>query len=92
MSTKVVEKDLVLKNKYGLHARPATLFAETASGFRSEITVTKDGQDVNGKSIFGLMMLAAEAGSTLRVRAVGEDSEEAVAALEKLVESRFNEE
>jgi phosphocarrier protein len=88
----VVEKDLVLKNKYGLHARPATLFAETANGFKSEITVVKDGQDVNGKSIFGLMMLAAESGSTLHVKADGEDSADAVAALERLIEGKFNEE
>jgi phosphocarrier protein HPr len=86
------EKDLVLKNKYGLHARPAMLFAETANGFKSEITVVKDGQDVNGKSIFGLMMLAAESGSVLRVKAVGEDADAAVAALEKLVDAKFNEE
>lgn len=90
--SRTVEKDLVLKNKYGLHARPATLFAETASGFKCEITVFKDEQDVNGKSIFGLMMLAAESGSTLRVKAVGEDAEDAVAALERLVEAKFNEE
>lgn len=88
----LIEKDLVLKNKYGLHARPATLFAETANGFKAEITVVKDGQDVNGKSIFGLMMLAAEAGSTLHVKAEGDDSAEAVAALERLIEGRFNEE
>lgn len=89
---KVVEKDVTLKNKYGLHARPATLFAEVANGFKSEITVVKDGQDVNGKSIFGLMMLAAESGSTLRIKATGDDAEEAVGALEKLVDARFNEE
>lgn len=88
----VLEKDLVLKNKYGLHARPATLLATVAGGFKSDIIVIKDGQEVNGKSIFGLMMLAAECGSTLRVRASGDDAEAAVAALEKVVESKFNEE
>ncbi len=91
MST-VTEKDITLKNKYGLHARPATLFAEIANSFKSEITVVKEGQDVNGKSIFGLMMLAAESGSTLHVKAVGDDSADAVAALEKLIEGKFNEE
>ena len=87
-----VEKDLILKNKYGLHARPATLLAEVANGFKSEIAFVKDGQEVNGKSIFGLMMLAAECGSTLRIRAEGEDSAAAVAALEKVIEGKFNEE
>jgi len=88
----LVEKEVTLKNKYGLHARPATLFAETASAFTCDITIVKDGQDVNGKSIFGLMMLAAESGSTLLVRASGDDAEAAVAAIEKLVDSKFNEE
>ena len=89
---KVTERDLVLKNKYGLHARPATLLAEVANGFKSEVTVVKEGQEVNGKSIFGLMMLAAECGSTLRVKAVGDDSDAAVAAIEKVIEAKFNEE
>jgi phosphocarrier protein HPr len=88
----VTEKDVVLKNKYGLHARPATLLAEVANSFRSEILVTKEGQEVNGKSIFGLMMLAAECGSTLRIKATGDDSEAAVAALEKVIDDKFNEE
>jgi phosphocarrier protein HPr len=88
----VTERDLVLKNKYGLHARPATLLAEVANGFKSDVTVIKDGQEVNGKSIFGLMMLAAECGSTLRVRASGDDSEALVAAIEKVIEGKFNEE
>ena len=88
----LLEKELVLKNKYGLHARPATLFAETANGYRCEITVVKDGQDVNGKSIFGLMMLAAESGSRLIVRASGDDAEAAIAAIEALIEKKFNEE
>lgn len=88
----LTEKDVVLKNKYGLHARPATLLAEAANGFKSEIAVVKDGQEVDGKSIFGLMMLAAECGSTLRIRAKGEDSAAAVAALEKVIEGKFSEE
>ena len=88
----LVEREVVLKNKYGLHARPATLFAETSNGFRCDVSIVKDGQDVNGKSIFSLMMLAAECGSRLLVRATGDDAEAAVAAIEKLVESKFNEE
>lgn len=88
----VVEREVTLKNKYGLHARPATLMAETANGFESEVTIEKGEQVSNGKSIFELMMLAAEAGSRLVVRASGPDAEEAVAALEALVDGKFNEE
>ena len=87
-----VVKELVLKNKYGLHARPATLLAEVANGFKAEIAVVKEGQEVNGKSIFGLMMLAAECGSTLTIKAVGDDAADAVAAIEKVIEAKFNEE
>lgn len=87
-----VEKDLILKNKYGLHARPATLLQQVANGFTCAITITKDGQEQNAKSIFELMMLAAECGSTLRVRAAGDDAEAAVAAIEKVIDGKFNEE
>ncbi|GIW72886.1 MAG: phosphocarrier protein HPr [Planctomycetota bacterium] len=87
-----VERELELKNRYGLHARPATLFAEVANRYTSEIKVEKDGQVVNGKSIFELIMLAAEQGSRLVVRASGEDAEQAVAAIAELVEARFHEE
>ena len=89
---KVVEAELVLKNKYGLHARPATLLAETANNFESEVVIEKGDQVSNGKSIFELMMLAAEMGSQLRVRATGPDAAEAVAALAALVDGKFNEE
>jgi phosphocarrier protein len=88
----VAEKAIQLKNKYGLHARPATEFVKVASEFKAEILVEKDGQEVNGKSIFGLMMLAAEMGSTLRIRAVGDDADRAVTALETLIDGKFNEE
>ena len=89
---KVVEKELVLTNKYGLHARPATLLAETANNFESEVTIVKGDQVSNGKSIFELMMLAAESGSQLVIRASGPDAEEAVSALEALVAQKFHEE
>lgn len=79
-------------NKLGLHARPAMSFVDTASGFKSDIKVTKDGQVVDGKSIMQLMMLAATAGSELHIEAEGPDAEEAVAALIKLVNSKFDEE
>lgn len=79
-------------NKLGLHARPAMSFVDTASGFKSEIQVTKDGQVVDGKSIMQLMMLAATEGTELHIEAEGPDAEQAVAALVKLVDSKFDEE
>jgi phosphocarrier protein HPr len=79
-------------NKLGLHARPAMSFVDTASAFKSDIQVAKDGQVVDGKSIMQLMMLAATAGSELEIEAEGPDAEQAVAALVKLVLSKFDEE
>lgn len=83
---------VMIANKYGLHARPAAEFVKLANRFRSEIWVSKDDIEVSGKSIMGVMMLAAEHGSQIVIRAAGEDSEEAVAALARLIESRFGEE
>ena len=83
--------DLVVQNKLGLHARPASMFVKLASKFQSEIFVTKDGEEVNGKSIMGLMMLAAPAGSELEVSAEGLDSTNAVDALGELIEGGFEE-
>ena len=80
-----------IANKYGLHARPAAEFVKAASRFRSDIFVQKDDLEVNGKSIMGMMMLAAEHGSEIRIRAAGEDAEVAVAALVQLVETGFGE-
>ena len=87
-----IEKRLTLKNKYGLHARPATMLAETANNFEASVTIGKGDQVSNGKSIFELMMLAAEKGSELTVSAEGPDAAAAVAALEALVDGKFNEE
>jgi phosphocarrier protein len=86
-----LEKEIVLKNKYGLHARPATLFAEVANKYEADVTIVKSGQEVNGKSIFGIMMLGAEKGTVLKIRAVGEDADKLMKALEDLIESRFRE-
>ncbi len=83
---------VTITNKLGLHARPAMSFVDTASGFKSDIQVTKDGQVVDGKSIMQLMMLAATAGSELHIQAEGPDAEQAVDALTKLVLSKFDEE
>lgn len=79
-------------NTYGLHARPAAEFVKLANKFRSDITVTKDTLEVNGKSIMGVMMLAAERGSTIRISARGEDAEQAVHDLAALVRRGFGEE
>ena len=78
-------------NKLGLHARPASLFVKTASRFQSEVFVEKDGEVINGKSIMGLLMLAAGPGSELTLRAEGADASQAVAELETLVRRKFGE-
>jgi phosphocarrier protein len=85
-------KDLTIENRNGLHARPAALFVKTSSRYRSEVWVEKDGERVNGKSIMGLMMLAAGKGSVLRVIAEGEDAETVLNELEQLISTRFGEE
>ena len=81
----VVEKSLVVKNKLGLHARPAALFVQIANKYDAEISVKKGKQLVNGKSIMGIMMLAATRGSKINIIAKGDDAQEAVAALEQLL-------
>ena len=87
----VVEKKFVIKSKLGLHARPAALFVRTANKFKSEITVQKGKQKINGKSIMGVMMLAAGPGSHITIRIVGPDAESAMGEFEKLFESNFGE-
>jgi phosphocarrier protein HPr len=76
-----VERSTTIKNRLGLHARPCAEFVKVAAKFQSDISVCKDGNWVNGKSIMGVMTLAAEFGSTVTVRVQGEDAEEAAAAL-----------
>lgn len=85
-------QEVTIQNKYGLHARPAAEFVKLATRFSSEVWVRKDEVEVSGKSIMGVMMLAAECGSTIEIRAQGEDSEAAVEALSGLVATRFGEE
>ena len=82
---------LKVLNQYGLHARPAALFVKTASRFDADVTVEKDGNTVSGKSIMGLMTLQAGHGTKLTVCAAGPDAEEALDALEALIDSRFGE-
>ena len=84
--------DVKIANKFGLHARPAAEFVKLANRFTSDVWVRKDDVEVSGKSIMGVMMLAAEHGSTIVIRAAGDDSEEAVAALQELVRNGFGEE
>jgi len=81
-----------IQNRLGLHARPAAEFVKLASRFRAEVWVEKDEMEVNGKSIMGVMMLAAEAGASIRIRAMGSDAENAVDSLTELVLSGFSEE
>jgi phosphocarrier protein HPr len=86
-----VEKEIPIVNRLGLHARPAAMFVRIASRFRSEIWVAKEGEEVNGKSIMGLMMLAAGQGSKLHIRCEGPDAARAMAELEELINAKFNE-
>ncbi len=87
-----VVRDLVIGNKLGLHARPAAMFVRIANRFASDIQVEKDGEEINGKSIMGLMLLAAGCGSRLTVTVTGGDAEDMVKALEELIARKFDEE
>ena len=84
-------QELTISNKLGIHARPAAQFVKTASRFEAHIRVEKDGEEVDGKSIMGLMMLAAGHGSVVTVIAEGSDAEEALKALQDLVSRNFEE-
>lgn len=86
----MAERIVAIVNPLGLHARPAAEFVKLASSYQSEITVQKDGMVVNGKSIMGVMTLAAECGSKLTIRAEGKDAEQALVALVALVENGFS--
>ena len=83
--------EVSIVNKHGLHARPAAEFVKVAKNFSSEIWIAKDDLEVSGKSIMGVMMLAAEYGSVVKIRADGEDATEALDALSDLIKSRFGE-
>ena len=86
-----LEKEITIINRLGLHARPSAMFVKTASRYRCEVWVEKDGERVNGKSIMGLMMLAAGQGSNLHIRCEGPDADKALEELEALIKARFNE-
>jgi phosphocarrier protein HPr len=87
---KVLRK-IEIKNKLGLHARAAALLVQAANRFSAQITISKDGQTADGRSIMGVLTLAATQGSKIQVEAVGDDAEQAVKAIERLVDKRFNE-
>ena len=86
------EKTVAIRNRLGLHARPAAMLVQAAAKFKSQIKIYKDDQEVDGKSIMGLMTLAACAGTNLRIVSEGADENEATNALAALIESGFNEE
>ncbi|APF20634.1 HPr family phosphocarrier protein [Caldithrix abyssi] len=88
----MIREKVVITNKHGLHARPAAKFVQIAGRFSSDIKVIKDGLEVNGKSIMGVMMLAAEPGSEIILEVNGEDEKEAFEALVNLIKSNFDEE
>jgi len=85
------EKTLQIQNELGLHARAATKLVQTATKFPCDVTVTKDGHEVNGKSIMGVLMLVASKGSTVTLKAKGEQAAEAVAAIAALIDDKFGE-
>jgi phosphocarrier protein HPr len=87
----VAEKTLKIINELGLHARAATKLVQLASKFPCDVTVTKDGHEVNGKSIMGVLMLVASKGSTVTLRAKGDKAQECVDALGKLIDDKFGE-
>ena len=90
-SQQKLTKELTIQNRLGLHARPSAMFVKVCSRFRSEIWVEKDGEQVNGKSIMGLMMLAAGLGSKLKITCEGADADKALAEIEALIQRKFDE-
>ncbi|MEO5813906.1 MAG: HPr family phosphocarrier protein [Gemmatimonadaceae bacterium] len=87
----MAERSVQILNKNGLHARPAAEIVKISAKFQSEITLIRDGTEVNGKSIMGVMMLAAECGATLLLRAEGADADAALDALDALIKNKFGE-
>jgi phosphocarrier protein HPr len=86
-----IEKEITIINRLGLDARPAAMFVRIAARYRAEVWVEKDGEQINGKSIMGLMMLAAGQGSKLQIRCEGPDADRAMEELEELIKNGFNE-
>ena len=87
----MIERDIEIKNKLGLHARAAAKLVHTAARFKCDIKIRKGDEEVDGKSILGILLLAAGRGSVITVRAEGEDEADAVDAIEKLIDGKFDE-
>lgn len=85
------EKTLLIQNELGLHARAATKLVQTASKYPCDVTVTKDGHEVNGKSIMGVLMLVASKGTTVTLKAKGDKAADAVTAIAALIDDKFGE-
>jgi phosphocarrier protein len=88
----VIEREISIQNRLGLHARAAAKFVQTASRFKSAVKIRKNGEEVDGKSILGILLLAASQGTTIIVAVSGEDETDAFAAVEDLITRRFDEE
>lgn len=88
----MISKEIIVANKTGIHARPASMFVKAATQFKSNITVTKDGKTANGKSLITILSLQLVKGSNITISAEGDDAAEAVDTLIKMVESKFGEE
>lgn len=88
----MLQQEIILENKLGFHARPASLFAQTASKFKSEVFIEKDGKKINGKSILGLMTIGIPSGAKINILVEGEDEKEALQELLKLFADKFGEE
>lgn len=88
----LIEREIQVTNKWGLHARPAAMLVQTASRFKSEIWLKKEDVEANAKSILSVMMLAAEVGSRVIIKADGEDEEQAIETLARIFEEKFGEE
>lgn len=85
------KEEFTIKNRLGLHARAAARLVQTVNRFRSDVTIERDGLEVNGKSIMGLLMLAAPQGSKINITVKGDDAEQALAAVRQLIDDKFGE-
>ena len=88
----MLEKELIIKNKLGMHARPSSILVQAASKFESAITIKKEDKEINAKSILDIMMLAAEFGTKIKLIVNGSDEKEALEEITNLFENKFNEE
>ena len=88
----MIEAEILIRNRSGLHVRAAGMFVRTATKFEANVLVSRDDLEVNGKSIMGVIMLAAEEGTTIKVKTEGPDEKEALAAITELVDNKFGEE